>query len=225
LAQKKKILIVDDHPMFREGIKSVIARNPQLEVVGEAGEGKAALKLVEELRPDMILLDVSLPDMNGIDLIQDIRKVLPETRILMISMHTKIEYLTSAFQAGATGYVVKDAPSEKILQALDLVSRGEYFLDTLVARQIVKRLAELPDRQAKVTDAAYGSLTPREQEILRLTAEGQSKNKIADHLCISPRTVENHRANLMAKLDLHSTLEMVRYAAKIGLIDVDHWKS
>lgn len=225
MAQKKKILIVDDHPMFREGIKSVIARNPQLEVVGEAGEGKAALKLVEELRPDMILLDVSLPDMNGIDLIQDIRKVLPETRILMISMHTKIEYLTSAFQAGATGYVVKDAPSEKILQALDLVSRGEYFLDTLVARQIVKRLAELPDRQAKVTDAAYGSLTPREQEILRLTAEGQSKNKIADHLCISPRTVENHRANLMAKLDLHSTLEMVRYAAKIGLIDVDHWKS
>jgi DNA-binding NarL/FixJ family response regulator len=225
LAQKKKVLIVDDHPMFREGIKSIIARNPQLEVVGEAGEGKAALKLVEELRPDMILLDVSLPDMNGIDLIQDIRKVLPETRILMISMHTKIEYLTSAFQAGATGYVVKDAPSEKILQALDLVSRGEYFLDTLVARQIVKRLAELPDRQAKVTDAAYGSLTPREQEILRLTAEGQSKNKIADHLCISPRTVENHRANLMAKLDLHSTLEMVRYAAKIGLIDVDHWKS
>jgi len=225
LAQKKKILIVDDHPMFREGIKSVIARNPQLEVVGEAGEGKTALKLVEDLRPDMVLLDVSLPDMNGIDLIQDIRKVLPETRILMISMHTKIEYLTSAFQAGATGYVVKDAPSEKILQALDLVSRGEYFLDTLVARQIVKRLAELPDRQAKVTDAAYGSLTPREQEILRLTAEGQSKNKIADHLCISPRTVENHRANLMAKLDLHSTLEMVRYAAKIGLIDVDHWKS
>lgn len=225
MAQKKKILVVDDHPMFREGIKSIIDRNPQLEVVGEAGEGKAALKLVEDLRPDMVLLDVSLPDMNGIDLIQDIRKVLPETRILMISMHSKIEYLTSAFQAGATGYVVKDAPSEKILQALDLVSRGEYFLDTLVARQIVKRLAELPDRQAKVTDAAYGSLTPREQEILRLTAEGQSKNKIAGHLGISPRTVENHRANLMAKLDLHSTLEMVRYAAKIGLIDVDHWKS
>jgi DNA-binding NarL/FixJ family response regulator len=225
LAQKKKILVVDDHPMFREGIKSIIARNPQLEVVGEAGEGKAALKLVEDLRPDMVLLDVSLPDMNGIDLIQDIKKVLPQTRILMISMHTKLEYLTSAFQAGATGYVVKDAPSEKILQALDLVSRGEYFLDTLVARQIVERLAEFPDRQAKVTDAAYGSLTPREQEILRLTAEGQSKNKIAAHLGISPRTVENHRANLMAKLDLHSTLEMVRYAAKIGLIDVDHWKS
>lgn len=225
MAQKKKILVVDDHPMFREGIKSIIARNPQLEVVGEAGEGKAALKLAEDLRPDMVLLDVSLPDMNGIDLIQDIKKVLPETRILMISMHTKIEYLTSAFQAGATGYVVKDAPSEKILQALDLVSRGEYFLDTLVARQIVKRLAELPDRQAKVTDAAYGSLTPREQEILRLTAEGQSKSKIAAHLGISPRTVENHRANLMAKLDLHSTLEMVRYAAKIGLIDVDNWKS
>jgi DNA-binding NarL/FixJ family response regulator len=225
LAQKKKLLIVDDHPMFREGIKSIIARNPQLEVVGEAGDGKAALQMVENLRPDMVLLDVSLPDINGIDLIHDIKKVLPEIRILMISMHTKIEYIASAFQAGATGYVVKDAPSEKILQALDLVSRGEYFLDTSVARQVVERLAELPGRQTKIADAAYGSLTPREQEILRLMAEGQSKKKIADRLCISPKTVENHRANIMAKLDLHSTLEMVRYAAKLGLIDVDHWKS
>lgn len=225
MTQKKKLLIVDDHPMFREGIKSIIARNPQLEVVGEAGEGQAALKMVENLKPDMVLLDVSLPDMNGIDLIHDIKKVLPEIRILMISMHTKIEYLTSAFQAGALGYVIKDAPSGKILQALDLVSRGEYFLDTSVARQVVKRLAELPGRQAKIADGAYGSLTPREQEILRLVAEGQSKKKIADRLCISPKTVENHRANIMAKLDLHSTLEMVRYAAKLGLIDVDHWKS
>ena len=225
MAPKKKLLIVDDHPMFREGIKSIIARNPQLEVVGEAGEGRAALKMVENLRPDMVLLDVSLPDMNGIDLIQDIKKFLPEIRILMVSMHTKIDYITSAFQAGARGYVVKDAPSGKILQALDLVSRGEYFLDTSIARQVVERLAELPGRQAKIADAAYGSLTPREQEILRLMAEGQSKKKIADQLCISPKTVENHRANIMAKLDLHSTLEMVRYAAKLGLIDVDHWKS
>ena len=161
--------------MFREGIKSIIARTPQLEVVGEAGEGQAALQMVENLRPDMVLLDVSLPDMNGIELIHDIKKVLPEIRILMISMHTKIEYLTSAFQAGAMGYVVKDAPSEKILQALDLVSRGEYFLDTSVARQVVERLAELPGRQAKITDSAYGSLTLREQEILRLIAEGQPK--------------------------------------------------
>jgi DNA-binding NarL/FixJ family response regulator len=225
LAPKKKLLIVDDHPMFREGIKSIIARNPQLEVVGEAGEGRAALKMVENLRPDMVLLDVSLPDMNGIDLIHDIKKFLPEIHILMVSMHTKIDYITSAFQAGARGYVVKDAPSGKILQALDLVSQGEYFLDTSIARQVVERLAELPGRQAKVADAAYGSLTPREQEILRLMAEGHSKKKISDQLCISPKTVENHRANIMAKLDLHSTLEMVRYAARLGLIDVDHWKS
>lgn len=225
MAQKKKLLIVDDHPIFREGIKSIIARNPQFEVVGEAGEGKVALKMVENLRPDMVLLDVSLPDMNGIDLIDDIKKVLPEIRILMVSMHTKIDYITSAFQAGATGYVVKDAPSGKILQALDLVSRGEYFLDTSVARQVVERLAELPGRQAIISDAAYGSLTPREQEILPLMAECQSKEKIADRLCISPKTVENHRTNIMAKLDLHSTLEMVRYAAKLGLIDVNHWKS
>ena len=225
MTQKKKLIIVDDHPMFREGLKSIIAQNPELEVIGETGEGKAALKMAKNLQPDLVLMDISLPDMSGIDLSSAIKRILPETRILMISMHAKIDYITAAFQAGAKGYVVKDAPSGKILQAVELVSRGEYFLDASVARQVVERLAGLPGNQIKIADAAYESLTRREQEILRLIAEGQSSKEIADRLSISPKTVENHRTNIMAKLDLHSTMEMVRYAAKLGLIDLDHWKS
>lgn len=211
--------------MFREGLKSIIARNPELEVVGETGEGKDVLELAKNLKPDMVVLDISLPDVSGIDLTRELKGILPEIQTLVVSMHTKIDYITSAFQAGAKGYVVKDAPSEKILQALDLVSRGEYFLDSSIAPQVVERLAEGSGGAAKVADAAYASLTSREQEILRLIAEGQSVKKISQQLCISTKTVENHRTNIMSKLGLHSTMELVRYAAKLGLIDLDHWKS
>jgi DNA-binding response OmpR family regulator len=167
----------------------------------------------------MVLLDVSLPDMNGIDLIHDIKKLLPEIRILMISMHTKIEYLTSAFQAGARGYVVKDAPSGKILQALDLVSQGEYFLDTSVARQVVERLAELPGRQAKFADAAYGSLTPREQEILRLWLK-QSRKKLPPlHQPQDGGKPGQHRPNSICTHPGNGAV-----CCQMGLIDVDHYK-
>jgi DNA-binding NarL/FixJ family response regulator len=225
MTPKKKIFIVDDHPMFREGLKSIIARNPELEVVGETGEGKAALEMVKNLRPDLVVLDISLPDVSGIDLSREIKGILPETQTLIVSMHAQINYITSAFQAGAKGYVIKDAPPEKILQALDQVSRGEYFLDSSIARQVVERLAEGSGGTAKYADAAYASLTSREQEILRLIAEGQSVKTIAHRLCISTKTVENHRTNIMTKLDLHSTMELLRYAARLGLIDLERWKS
>jgi DNA-binding NarL/FixJ family response regulator len=221
---KKTILIVDDHPLFREGLKSIISRNAELEIVGETGVGKEALGLAENLKPDMIVMDISLPDINGIELTRDIKKLSPATQILIVSVHSKIDYLTAAFQAGASGYVVKDAPSGKILQALELVSHGEYFLDASVSYQVVKKLSEFPEQKAKTTDTFYSSLTTREQEIFRLLAEGLKIKDIADKLYISPKTVENHKTNIMSKLNLHSTLDLVRYAVKLGIIDVEHWK-
>jgi len=168
--------------------------------------------------------DISLPDKSGIELTHEIRSLLPETRILIVSMHSKIEYIAEAFQAGATGYVVKESASDRLLAGLESVAKGEYFLDGSVSHQVVKKLMESPIKEAKITDAAYGTLTPREQEIMRLLAEGLSGKEIAERLFISPKTVENHRSNIMNKLGLHSTMELVRYAARLGLIDVDLWK-
>ena len=221
---KKTIVIVDDHPLFREGLKSIISRNPELEIVGETGAGQEALRLAENFKPDMVVMDISLPDSNGIELTRDIKKLSPATRVLIVSVHSKIDYITAAFQAGATGYVVKDAPSAKILRALELVSQGEYFLDGSVSYQVVKKLSDFPEHKAKTTDSFYGSLTIREQEIFRLLAEGLKIKDIADKLYISPKTVENHKTNIMSKLNLHSTLDLVRYAVKLGIIDVENWK-
>ena len=221
---KKSILIIDDHPLFREGLKAIIERDSKFEVVGEAGRGREGLRMVKKLKPDLVLVDISLPDQSGIELTREIRSLLSDTRVMIISMHSKIDYIAEAFQAGATGYVVKESASERLMHGLEYVSKGQYFLDSSVSHEVVKKLMESPAREAKITNAAYGTLTPREQEVMRLLAEGLSAKQVAEKLFISPKTVENHRANIMNKLGIHSTVELIRYAAKLGLIDVDLWK-
>lgn len=224
MCKKKTVLIVDDHPLFREGLKSLLADRSGFEVIGEAGTGREALLKAEELRPDLVVMDLSLPDQSGIDVTRSMRGLLSETRIMMLSMHAEIDYITEAFQAGATGYVVKESASERLIECLETVSRGEYFIDASLSHQVAKNLMESGEKAAKITDAGYGTLTSREQQVMRLIAEGLTTKKIAKKLFISPKTVENHRTNIMNKLDLHSAMALVRYAARLGLIDVDLWK-
>jgi DNA-binding NarL/FixJ family response regulator len=222
--EKTSILIIDDHPLFREGLKAIIGRDARFEVIGEAGTAREGLRMAKKLKPELVLLDISLPDQNGIELTRDIRSLLPDTRVLIVSMHSKIDYIAEAFQAGATGYVVKESAAERLLKGLEYVLRGDYFLDSSVSQQVVKKLMDSPAKDEKISDAGYGTLSPREQEVMRFLAEGLSRTAIAEKLFISPKTVENHRANIMNKLGLHSTMDLIRYSAKLGLIDVDLWK-
>ncbi|MGA9178149.1 MAG: response regulator transcription factor [Desulfobacterales bacterium] len=224
MAEQKNIIIIDDHPLFREGLKTIISRDDRFKVVGEAGSGHEGFDMVKKLKPDLVVIDISLPDQSGIQLARDLRELLSEIKILIVSMHSKIDYIAEAFQAGATGYVVKESASERLLQGLKSVAKGDYYLDSSVSHAVVENLMKSPLKAAKITDADYATLTPREQEVMRLLAEGLSSKAVAEKLFISPKTVENHRANIMNKLGLHSTIELVRYAAKLGLIDVDLWK-
>jgi len=224
VAEQKSIIIIDDHPLFREGLKTIISRDDRFNVIGEAGSGHEGLEMTKRLKPDLIIVDISLPDQSGIQLTRDLRQLLSDTKVLIVSMHSKIDYIAEAFQAGATGYVVKESASERLLQGLKSVAKGDYYLDSSVSHAVVENLMKSPLKAAKITDADYATLTPREQEVMRFLAEGLSSKAVAEKLFISPKTVENHRANIMNKLGLHSTIELVRYAAKLGLIDVDLWK-
>ncbi len=223
--KKKSILIVDDHPLVREGLKVILGKSAKFEVAGEAGSAAEGFRMAGKLKPDFVLLDISLPDRSGIELTRRIKNALPHTGILIVSMHSKIDYVTEAFKAGASGYMVKESTPEKLLKALESVAKGEYYLDTPLSHPVIEKLMKSPEKDAGINDGPYRRLTPREQEIMRMLARDLSVKEIAERLFISAKTVENHRTNIKDKLGLKSSLELARYAARIGLIDVDEWKS
>ena len=222
--EKRTVLMIDDHPLFREGLASLLAKQTGYEVIGEAAEGREGIAKARELHPDLVIMDISLPDMNGIDAARHIRMSLPATKLVMLSMHSKIDFITDAFKAGASGYITKDSTGEKLLECLDTVVQGEYYMDMTVSQAVVKKLLLSEEDGGKIPDSAFNTLTGREHEIACLIAEGLSTKQIAAKLFISKKTVENHRSSIFSKLNIHGTMELVRYAAKHGLIDVDLWK-
>ncbi len=221
---KKRIIIIDDHPLFREGIKAIIQSDKRYEVIGEAGTANQGLKLIKKHRVDLAVVDISLPDLSGFDLIQGIIKSSDGVRVLVLSMHAKVDYIVKAFQAGALGYLTKESAADMLIQGIERTLKDEYFMDTSVSHQVIKKLARLPENKPVTIHEGYDALTPREQEVMVLVANGMSSQKIADKLYISPKTVENHRSRIMKKLNVNNVIDIARHAAKLGLVDLDLWK-
>jgi DNA-binding NarL/FixJ family response regulator len=224
MAKTARILLIDDHALLREGLRRIIQDEAGLVVVAEAGSAGEGLKLALAHQPDLVVLDLSLPDQSGLDLLPRLRQELPRVRLLVVSMHRRTESIVAAFEAGATGYVTKESVPENLIEGIRNVLAGESYLDTSVSKEVLSRLLE-GKRDEKVIGNGNGHLTPREQEVVRLIAEGLPVKGIAERLGVSPKTVESHRSNVMRKLGLETTVDIVRCAARLHLIDLDTWKT
>ena len=224
MEQPKTILLVDDHNLFREGLKMIIRRDSRFAVVAEAKNAEEGIQAALHAKPDIVLLDISLPGRGGIDLAREIRVKLPETRIIIVSMFSRPELVAEAVEAGAAGYVNKGSSSETLLHGIRVVADGQFYLDGAVSQELIALLGDKGSKEGRVTNSEYGRLSSREQEVLRMIAEGIPSRDIAERLFISVKTVENHRSNILHKLGLKTTVDLVRYAARIGLIDLETWK-
>lgn len=217
-----RVLIADDHPVVREGLRQLVAAETDMEVAGDAATGQQALEKTRQLVPDVVLLDLNMPELNGFDATRLIREHFPAVKIVAISMHEKEAYVHRIFSAGATGYVLKGAPVGEISQAIREVLHGRYFLCSKLQGDVIKSF--LRQREKAAPEEGYDLLSEREQQVFRLIVEGNSTSRIGDLLCVSPKTVEKHRINIMRKLEVNNLIDMVKYAVRIGVIDPDFWK-
>jgi DNA-binding NarL/FixJ family response regulator len=217
MKSKIRIVIAEDQTLVRQGLKSLLAEGNQYEVVGEAEDGFEAIRSVARLKPDLVLLDLAMPRMNGISAIKEIKQQQPETKIVAITFHTSDEYILAAFDSGADGYCLKNDTYANLLLALKRVMRGKRYISPEVSDKILSGYME--GSRALKSESVWETLTPREMEILKLVGEGYTSPEIADFFCISPKTVDKHRSNIMRKLDLHSAAALTAYALEKGLID------
>ncbi len=216
---KIKLVLADDHAVVRSGLRMLLQAQPDMEIVGEADSGSQALAQVQKLHPDIILMDIQMPGMNGIEATRQIKEVCGETAVLALTMHEDDQYFFEMLQAGASGYLPKRAAPDELVHAIRTVSRGEVFLYPSLATRLVQ--SYLGGEAGSESEALVSDLTPREQEVLVHIAEGLTNPEIADKLVISVKTVDRHRENIMRKLNLHSRIDLVKYALKQGLIELE----
>jgi DNA-binding NarL/FixJ family response regulator len=216
-SDKKKIVIAEDHTILRAGLKALLTSNPNFEIVGEADNGRDAIRRVVELKPDLVIMDLSMPGMNGMDAVREIKDRMPEVKALVLTVHSEEEYVLASLQAGANGYVLKDATQNELLIASERVLEGKTFLSPDITEKVVNSYLNTSNvNQEPMT--RWDTVTQRERQILKLIAEGHTNKSMAEYLCISVKTVEKHRANLMKKLDLHNVSALTTYALEKGII-------
>ena len=213
---RQRIVIAEDFTILREGLRSLLSSHPEFEIVGEAEDGQEAIRNVDTLKPDLALMDLSMPRMNGMEAIREIKKRFPGTKILVLTVHKTEEYIHAALQAGADGYILKDSTYPELEMAIKSVMDGKRYISPGISERLIEGYLE-GRRKTKPT-SIWDTLTQREREILKLIAEGHKNKMIAEYLCISVKTVEKHRANLMKKLDLHNIQALTALALEKGLI-------
>jgi DNA-binding NarL/FixJ family response regulator len=216
-----RLILVDDHLLVRAGVRLLLENLPDFQIIAEADNGLDALKLIGEHLPDIVLLDIALPGLNGLDVTERVKKEFPTVRVLLLSMHNSEEYVLRAMRLGASGYLLKDTGPSELELALRAVARGESYLSPAISRHVidgyVQRTSQaIPNNSLKIPSA--GQLSPRQQEILKMIADGRTTKEIAQQLGIKVKTVDTHRASLMKELDIHDIAGLVRYAIRIGLV-------
>jgi len=215
MKKRIKLLLVDDHPVVRKGISSCLARHEHLHVVGEAANGEEGIRKARELTPDIVLMDIDMPEMNGLTVTEVLRKEFPKIKVLILSMHSNSEYVMRIIQSGASGYVLKEAPTEELVRAIETVNAGEAFFSPEVARVALNKYLK------GTGENAAAQLTNREREVLVQIAEGLSNKEIANKLGVGVRTVETHRERIMRKLNIHSVAGLTKFAISQGLVSLN----
>ena len=219
MGEKRKILIVEDHTLLRVGLRALLSQDPDIEIAGESEDGREAVRAVGTLNPDLVLMDLTMPRTNGIDAIREIKRRYPGVRVLVLTVHKADEYIHESLKAGADGYVLKDATHDELHTAVQTVLRGKTYLSPDISGKVIT--GYLGGGNGKRFSSAWDSVTHRERQVLKLVAEGHSNKHIAEYLCLSVKTVEKHRANLMRKLDLHSASTLTAFAIDRGLVSSD----
>ena len=214
--EKHRILIVDDHTLFRAGVRALLTADPGIEVVGEADNGRDAIRAVGQLAPHLVLMDLTMPSMNGMEAMTEIKRRYPDVRVLVMTLHKTEDYIHASLKAGADGYILKDATQEEFRAAIRAVLQGKTYLSIDVSAKVVT--AYLGRGKPADGSSVYDSLTHREREVLKLVAEAKSNKFIAGFLSLSVKTIEKHRSNLMAKLDVHNASGLTAYAMAKGLV-------
>jgi two-component system, NarL family, response regulator NreC len=216
MQEKKRVVIAEDHKILRQGLRSLLSTSEDLEVVGEAGDGMSAIRIIKEADPDLVLLDLNMPKMDGIAVIKEIKQRSPETKILALTMHRKEDYVLEVFNSGGDGYCLKSSGHEDLMMAIQAVLAGKRYISPEISGLVLEGYLE--SRKTIKKKSSFETLTQREKEVLKLVGEGYQNKEIADYLCISAKTVEKHRANIMQKLDLHTASALTAYAIEKGLV-------
>ena len=216
-----RILIADDHTIVRQGLSKLLEEEVGIEVVGEAVDGRDAVTRAMDLMPDIVLMDLSMPGLHGLEATRQITKRLPKTRVLILSMHKNEAYVLQSLQAGGSGYILKDSASEEVVGAIRAVSKGDSYLSPSISRVVIEDYLRVSSPGAAGAKSLYDTLTVREREIFQLLAEGLKNQEIAERLHVSVKTVETHRAHIMEKLNLNNIAELVKYSIEIGIVQLD----